>query len=189
MEFPKAKFERFEDLLADPDHAVVVDFWKKLLDEYPDPPLPMVTPGVDDGFVLTWADDNYTLDVKLGSTDDDGWFYTNHMTKEYTGSEDHEPNIDIKSFARLLKETPWEFGSLMSNEVPKILGIEMRPCEFGTAWELNDVVIRPGTDGKYYYIYWINGTHRGCTDNLEIAVKNLENVILQARDWAAKLGT
>ena len=77
----------------------------------------------------------------------------------------------------------------MADPAPKILGIEMRPCEDGTAWELKGVIIRPGKDGFYYYTHFINGTHHGCTADLKSSIHSLENVILNARKNAKELGT
>jgi hypothetical protein len=107
----KAQFETFDELLADPSYAVVADFWRRLLTEYDkeSPLLPIVWPCDDSGFSLIWDDGFYHLDVKLGSKDDDGWFFVNHNTGKYKGSIDHETNIDIINFAKLLRETPWEF--------------------------------------------------------------------------------
>ena len=110
MDLPKAKFEKFDDLLADPDYVSVADFWKKLLAEYENPPLPTVSPCEDGGYSLSWDDGTNYLEVTLGTVDDDGWFWRDRITKKYDGSNDHEPNIDVVNFAKLLREIPWQFN-------------------------------------------------------------------------------
>ena len=102
----KAKFENFDDLLNHPDYISVANVWKEILKEYSNSPLPSVWPIEDGGYSLNWADGINTLTIDIGS-DDDGWFWRNHITKEYGGSEDN--SIDINAIAKFLKETDWKF--------------------------------------------------------------------------------
>ena len=102
--FPQStisELQRWGQFIEEPRSRSVKEFWQKLCVYFNGPPLPVAMPGAESGTMqLAWDTDELHLDVSLGSSDTDEWFFMNRKSGELQeGSVDFE----LTKFVGLLK--------------------------------------------------------------------------------------
>ena len=102
--FPQStisELQRWGQFIEEPQSRNIKEFWQKICIYFNGPPLPVAMPGAESGTMqLAWDTDDAHLDVLLGSSETDEWFFMDRKSGKF---QEGTVDFELTKFVELLK--------------------------------------------------------------------------------------